>query len=79
MSPHKESKIPNKKASPINCEVHGSPIQPNIIKIKEDNSPLKKDKKKLYNLIYSCQYVQNEDNYLKVENQVYRQNQLNKE
>ena len=51
MSPHKESKIPNKKASPINCEVHGSPIQPNIIKIKEDNSPLKKDKKKLYNLI----------------------------
>lgn len=30
-------------------------------------SALKKDKKQLYNLIYSCQYVQNEDNYLKVE------------
>ena len=31
------------------------------------SSTLKSDKKKLFNLIYSCQYVQNESDYAKLE------------
>ena len=44
------------------------------------SSTLKSDKKKLFNLIYSCQYVQHETDYAKIEEnklQLEKRNQSN--